>query len=269
MPVCSIIPFYFGRCDKSLFGCYHEPHPAAKRASGVVIAQPVGHEYINSHRALRQLAVLLANVGFPVLRFDYYGCGDSMGEEDQATVSQWIEDTSTAISELRKRGNLNTVCVIGLRLAATIAVLAASVQNELAALVLWDAIIRGKDFLNEVRSLQNERMRCRRKPTKRVEASNVTRDFLGFAMSQSLSQSLETLEIPAFFRPAAKEVLVINSYPQKTESESYEHAVQSGTNTEYKQVAAPKIWEGTPEGTLLVPSQILRLVVSWMLHKNL
>ena len=268
MPVSSVIPLYFGSGDKSLFGCYHEPPSATRRACGVVIAQPVGHEYINSHRALRQLAVLLANAGFPVLRFDYYGCGDSAGEEDQATVSQWIDDTSIAISELKKRGHLNRVCLMGLRLGATIAVLTTRVQNELAALVLWDVIISGKSFLDEVGALQKASMRCRRKPSRSAADSKMTTDFMGFAMSQSLFQSLEVLEIPTFFR-LAKQVLVIRSVSQETEAELHKRCGHSEADTEYQHIAAPKIWEGTPEGALLVPSQILRSIVSWMLHKNL
>ena len=47
------------------------------RQSAIVLCQPLGHGYLRAHRAFRNLAVSLASQGFHVLRFDYYGCGDS------------------------------------------------------------------------------------------------------------------------------------------------------------------------------------------------
>src|SRR5207245_10744638 len=146
----SITPFYFGRPDKALLGCFHEPRSGARRFCGVVVSPPVGHEYVNSHRALRQLAALLANAGFPVLRFDYYGCGDSSGEEDEASLSQWVEDTSMAVSEVRRRGNLGPVCLIGLRLGGTIAMMVARAQNDVAGLVLWDTVTNGREVIERL-----------------------------------------------------------------------------------------------------------------------
>jgi len=84
----KVAPFYFGSPDKLLFGCYHEPTLGRRRKCAVVVCQPVGHEYINSHRALRQLAARLCDAGFPVLRFDYYGCGDSSGSREEGTILQ-------------------------------------------------------------------------------------------------------------------------------------------------------------------------------------
>jgi len=80
----EVRPFYFGAPGKELFGCLHAPEPDCCLDCGVVVCQPFGHEYVNSHRALRQLAKRLVDAGFPVLRFDYYGCGDSRGETTES-----------------------------------------------------------------------------------------------------------------------------------------------------------------------------------------
>src|SRR5215469_8125443 len=93
----EIAPFYFGVPEKELFGCLHMPEADSSLNCGVVVCQPFGHEYVNSHRALRQLAVRLAGAGFPVLRFDYHGCGDSRGETTESSISEWISNISQAI----------------------------------------------------------------------------------------------------------------------------------------------------------------------------
>ena len=54
----------------------------------MVLCYPGGQEYIRSRRAFRQLAIRLSSAGFPVLRFDYHGCGDSSGDDDEGKISQ-------------------------------------------------------------------------------------------------------------------------------------------------------------------------------------
>src|SRR5215467_5624104 len=97
------MPFYFGGEGRKLYGCFHGPTQKGAPRCAVLICQPLGHEYVNSHRALRQLAVRLADAGIPVLRFDYFGCGDSSGEAEQGSITRWLEDVSTAVAELRTR----------------------------------------------------------------------------------------------------------------------------------------------------------------------
>ena len=132
----KVVPFYFGRPDKLLFACYHEPPLERRRQCAVVVCQPVGHEYINSHRALRQLASRLCDAGFPVLRFDYYGCGDSSRNAEEGRIPQWLEDISTAISEVRRRAGAVQNCLIGLRVGGALAMIAVAERADLENLVL-------------------------------------------------------------------------------------------------------------------------------------
>src|SRR5207249_11329319 len=51
-------------------------------------------------RGCRQLAARLARLGLDVLRFDYYGTGDSAGQGEDATLHTCIEDVVRATEEL-------------------------------------------------------------------------------------------------------------------------------------------------------------------------
>ena len=126
-------PFYFRTSDKPLFGVYHAPARGSTRDCGVVLCYPIGHEYVQAHRAFRQLAVYLSKQGFPVIRFDYYGCGDSTGESVQGTIQQWCEDISSAIEEVRDRTRSRKVCLIGFRFGGTLAALAGAIQEHVEA----------------------------------------------------------------------------------------------------------------------------------------
>lgn len=73
-------PLTFACCDETLFGIAHEP-AASSANCGVVIVVAGGPQYrAGAHRQFVALARRLAARGFPVLRFDLRGMGDSTGE---------------------------------------------------------------------------------------------------------------------------------------------------------------------------------------------
>src|SRR5260370_8001733 len=99
MSTASLLPLYFGNSEQRLFGCLHEPEPTRIRDCSVLICQPMGHEYVNSHRALRQLAVPLPDAGFPVLLFNHFASGDSSGNAEDANIPLWPADISQSLPE--------------------------------------------------------------------------------------------------------------------------------------------------------------------------
>ena len=147
-------PYYFGP-DRRLFGVFHPPQGAA-RSQGVVLCQPIGHEYGRTHRAFRNLAQQLARAGFAVMRFDYSGSGDSQGESGDARLADWIFDLSAAIDELKRRGRVTHVTLVGLRLGAAIAALTAADRRDVGGMVLWDPVISGSVYLQQLIALNEE-----------------------------------------------------------------------------------------------------------------
>jgi len=83
-------PIYFGLADRPLFGWFHPPAASLQRPMGVVLCNPIGEDMVRAHRPYRHLAETLAAAGFPVLRFDFDGTGDSSGDErDPERVATW------------------------------------------------------------------------------------------------------------------------------------------------------------------------------------
>ena len=223
----------------------------------------MGHEYVNSHRALRQLAVGLADAGLPVLRFDYYGCGDSSGEAEQGSITRWVEDVSTAASELRTRSGMSRVCVVGLRLGATLAAFAGSRQEYFDSLVLWEPVINGRSHLEELAALHKDMLRFRPKP-KRSKRSGAYIEMLGFSWSRLLHAQMVELDLTKIAERPAARVMIMRTAQADRESGLKERLVQNQTWVEQQTLEAPEIWLPTPDGSLLVPAQALRTVVSWV-----
>lgn len=150
----SETPFFFERDAARLFGFLHEPDGAAS-STAFIMSHPFGEEKLWSHRVFVSFARLLAARGFPVLRFDYQGAGDSSGDASDTTLSSYIEDVGRAAGVFAaRRPSLKRIGIIGLRLGATIAALALERSDEKrfrdAPLILWDPILDGDKYFQEL-----------------------------------------------------------------------------------------------------------------------
>lgn len=134
-----------------MFGVFHPPAGERARGSAVLLLNPFGQEAIRSHRIFRVLAERLARRGFPVLRFDYYATGDSDGECEQGTLAGWCDDVRTAHAELLARSGCRAAAWVGLRLGASLGLLAARADAAPRMLLLWDPVIDGGAYLDELR----------------------------------------------------------------------------------------------------------------------
>ena len=151
-------PIFFGATKRPLFGWFHLPlHlEEPKRAKlGLVICNPFGYEAICAHRSLRHFANATANLGLPCLRFDYDGTGDSFGSDfDPERVRAWVSSVHQAIDALKARVALDRVVLLGVRLGATLAALAAAERSDVIGLVAIAPVLAGNAYLHELRALQ-------------------------------------------------------------------------------------------------------------------
>jgi alpha/beta superfamily hydrolase len=154
----SETPFFFARGEAQLFGVLHSPVGLVTR-SGFVLSHPFGEEKLWSHRVFVSLARTLARRGHAVLRFDYTGSGDSSGSTLDVSLETHLADLTAAIGALAGREpSLERVGLIGLRLGATFSALVmeraaeTAFPRSLAAgpLVLWDPVLNGTDYLQEL-----------------------------------------------------------------------------------------------------------------------
>lgn len=258
----DLVASYFGGAEKPLFGCSSVPRPGRSRSSAALICQPVGHEYINCHRALRQLATRLANAGFPALRFDYLGCGDSRGDSTQGRVSEWMENLVAAISEIRRQTNSARVCLIGLRLGASLALLAAARRNDIAGLVLWDPVINGRDYLTELISLNRRLLRFRPKPT-RHRQPEWPKDVIGFPLTHELYDDIEQIDLLKIRAKPSGSIFMIDSQNSPYQSDLTDTLGRWGASVTHQHINAPPIWVPTVDGGLQVPTNVLQLITSW------
>ncbi|HYV47830.1 MAG TPA: alpha/beta hydrolase [Myxococcaceae bacterium] len=151
-------PFFFGPSTQPRYGLLHPPSGESTRRAGVLLCYPGVQEYNISHWAFRKLAGMLSRAGFPVLRFDWAGTGDSAGDAGASRVAAWLEDVAMAAQELQDSAEVERVSLVGMRLGAALA--ARAVASGLAAedLVLWEPVLSGKKYLAELEALDRHEL---------------------------------------------------------------------------------------------------------------
>ena len=244
-------PRFFGRSGARLYGCLHQaadpsPHHA-------VIAQPVLHEYMGSHRTLVQLATRLALSNINAFRFDFYGVGDSAGESGDGTLDRWQQDVASASAELSCEDG--RASIVGLRLGATVALLKQTRGDspEVPSLVLWDPIVDGRAHLDELQALHRERF-----------GAGTDGEVLGFPLSSGLRDELARLEVTRFGRPRARRVLVLRtSGSREGDLEALAaHLREAGATVDLHRIDTPPMWRDA--GKTYVPRPALDDIVSWL-----
>jgi uncharacterized protein len=142
-------PLYFTSGDRSLFGVFHEPLRDTSRTP-FVFCHPFGEEKLWTHRVFVSFARRLAAEGHAVLRFDYWGNGDSGGHFRDASLGTARADVRCAIDEVRRRTGASQVNLLGLRFGATVASLVADEVPGIEHLVLWAPIVDGGRYMQDL-----------------------------------------------------------------------------------------------------------------------
>ncbi len=141
-------PFHFGP-EQTLYGVLHSSRSAGGDLA-VLLCPPVGAESARTHFILQQLARHLAAHGIAAMRFDYFGCADSLGDNIEASCDRWQADIRDALAECRRKTKARRVVAVGVRFGATLLWNMARDVDFLAGLVLWDPVGRGSEYYAEM-----------------------------------------------------------------------------------------------------------------------
>jgi len=170
--------FYFESGGDKLFGVYHPAHDVFSQKA-VLICPPIYAEYFRTYRYFRKLADAWSKAGHHVLRFDYFGTGDSSGDWNDAGPDRWLQDIEAAATELRDISGCSRICLAGARVGASLALTFASKSDIADRVLIWDPVVDGTEYL---RSLANTHTRLLDKadPRTRKRLSKLPAEFAGF-----------------------------------------------------------------------------------------
>ncbi|MEW8624376.1 MAG: alpha/beta hydrolase [Candidatus Thiodiazotropha sp.] len=133
-----------------LFTVEHHPKDSAP-TKAYIFVHPFAEEKLWSHRVYVTTARAFCEKGILVARFDFRGHGDSDGDYEDASLGRHIADVNTVIDHIKQSNpTINKIGLFGLRLGATIACLTALSREDIDELILWDPILDGDRYMQEI-----------------------------------------------------------------------------------------------------------------------
>lgn len=145
----NIQSIFFGE-ENQLYGIYH-PAVGPRNYQSVLICPPVSQEYVRCHKLFRMLSEKLAQKGFDVFRFNFYGTGDSLGLDVEATCQRWRKDIISAVNYLNAKHE-QPLNVFAGRIGASLFLQLNQIEYQKA--LLWDPILDGESHITRMQSLQ-------------------------------------------------------------------------------------------------------------------
>jgi uncharacterized protein len=258
-------PLFFGSGARRLFGIYEPGRPGNQAARAAVLCYPWGQEYIRAHRSMQRLATMLAAAGRDTMRFDYFGTGDSSGDMVEADLAGWESDIEAAIDEVKDTSGATRVALLGLRLGGALAArVAARRPRDVEALVLWDPVLSGKQYMQELHAMEASIAMTR--PLQRVSATGPGHEILGFQMTTSMAAEIETLDLLAMVTGLNMRTMTLSSRPSPFYNELAAAVQRQPAKFQtVEHLSCPAAWlEDRDTGAGAIPVKLMQRAVEWL-----
>lgn len=244
----------------NLFGWIYPPRGPVSRDSALVVCAPLGNAA--TRRLCRQLAEQLALNGFWAMRFDYYGTGDSGGDDgDPDLVAKWLDSIGAAVRALRNASGIQRVGLVGLRLGAALALASVARDTELgvAELVLWNPYSEAKRACKEIALA---RQLFGKPSLSDVAAAALPRDMFGFLPTEAILRDLARLDNLEMMRRPVERVLILTRNKAEEWQSARELEERGVELTRSVLSSYPDMSEESSAN--LVPDGLMEIITGWL-----
>jgi hypothetical protein len=225
---------YFGGHERPLFGALHLP--ADDPAGGVLVCSPVCAEMARNYRREVLLGRALAERGVAVLRFHYWGSGNSGGGSGELGFDTMRVDTALAFRHLRDEIGDVPLGVMGTRLGAVVAAVTASTLSG-APTAFWEPVVDPARYFREVfraRLMTDLKQGATTGSSTQELVQQLQREgaveIAGYPITRELYDGVMALPLPQVMREGAGPVLVVEMNRQQRLSKSASAAVAAWRN---------------------------------------
>lgn len=233
----SVEAFFFGT---SLFGVWRQA-PNSERAW--VLIPPFGEEEKSARRTLTDIASLFHQRGESSLIFSFRGTGDSGGDLATTGLDEWRDDLTSAVEEAHRRMPDAQICLLGVRLGASLALQIAAERTDVAELVLIEPLLAGRSFLSQqmMRQKIRSQMTGEGTDTTQPKVSSEVEDLDGWALGKKMKLSLQALDLTkqGFALKASTKIIQVGP---KSEVAPPLRALSERLGVTPQAVVAPPFW---------------------------
>lgn len=206
-----LVPQRFGPPWRNALGLIQHPSEPSAQCHAFLLARPMGLAATRSASMYRVLSDRLVRTGACVMRFDYHGTGDSLGEEGDQSLADWSRDVEEAHSCLSDAATPHHTDWFGMGLGANLMLQAAlRASSPPRRLVLWEPVDDGQAHLQALLLAHRREMAMQlAQPWHELIAQGLVREpqvpgmVLGFHMGAQLSNDLQNLPALTHWLPLA------------------------------------------------------------------
>jgi uncharacterized protein len=185
-----------------------------------------------------------------VLRFDYFGTGNSGGEAEDVSIDGAVEDTLAGIDEMKDLASIRTLTLVGLRAGALVACEAAARSQGIDQLVLWDPVSDVTAYVEE-EILTGEAL-----------GQDGARESLGFVFSRRLQDGLlgAVLTSKSTF---PEDILFVVCHDSLSHRRLEAHLRDAGSAVDFSCFEGPPSWAELADlGVGAVPVEALKRIAA-------
>lgn len=198
-PAASTEAFYIRDQGESIFAILHHAQGPSREVA-VLMCPPFGWEDMCSYRSRREWASYLAAAGFPVLRIDFPGSGDSSGgPRDPERLRAWTDAVGASARWLSSTSGARRIVAIGIGVGGAIAYRALALGAPIDDIVLWGVSSRGRRHVRELRAFSYlESARVGEDPTTPAAVEDSDDGSLvvaGYLLSSDTQHELDELDL--------------------------------------------------------------------------
>ncbi len=235
-------PFFFGQADEKLFGFLHQPKKTGNNTA-ILLCYPVGQEYIRIYRSYKLLANQLSNNGSYVMRFDYFGTGDSSGSSEECNFKHLSQNINQAIEQLKEKSGIDKVSIVATRLGATVAASVSSKRNDVDDLLLLDPVINGNEYIKNLKNTHREMLVDSNRFSRPRSADECnTNELLGFNFSNQFMQEMKELDHTYLLNAKSENLYILNSFSANNTRDVCNNNQFHSSNIHYEVIETPILW---------------------------
>ncbi len=251
-------PYYFKSGDDDLFGAYHPANDMMSRKSAI-ICSPIFQEYHRTYRMFSNMADRWSQKGYHVLRFDYYGTGDSSGDLQHAGPARWVSDISAAMKELSEISGADQVSMLGIRYGALLAAAAVEELENVESMIMWDPIWLGDEYLRQMELSQAHYVDSQ-KILSASEAESAKSEICGFERCAWFDDEFRFTELSSTSVHTLEHIdIVLTQSPHPAQSTFTNNCMSAGVTVESIELDVECDWDSRSGNALQVPDVVARI----------
>jgi pimeloyl-ACP methyl ester carboxylesterase len=240
---------YFGTESHRLYGVVPEAGGCVPTA--LVFCPPFAEEMVTTYARFATWGKQLGAEGIPLVRFHPFGTGESGGAFGDFNLTSAVGDACSAAELARQRLSPTRLGYFGLRLGATIAMLAAC-KEPVDLLVLWSPITNISQYMRELfrgllaKEMVHQGVTKVRRTTQDMIAELETKqpvDLMGYEFSPQLYREMAAAGKWPETPPAKHVIWLARPAEQKSATTIVEQWRKSGSRVDFAVLPEPAFWE--------------------------